>query len=270
MEALWPYPRGCPGVPSPGLASLEMCMLRRPFPIALAFGVLMALAVASPPPAHAGILSLSTADEERIGAEAAAKLEAQYGLVRDSRLNSLVLGIGRRLVASNPHRDLTYRFGILNNSTVNAVSLPGGYIYVFRGLLDFVGGDRNMLAGVLAHELGHVEGRHHAKMAERQMIAGTVVGLLTKGSTRNLASLFTNVYGLKWSRDQEYDADKRGIRYAAAAGYDPEGLVRFLSKMQSLGGQRGPSWLSTHPTPAKRVQRARSYAMALERPARRR
>lgn len=228
--------------------------------------VLLALAGAgmvAPAPASAGVFGLSSSEEQRIGAQAARQLEAKYGLVRDARLNNLVQSIGRSLVSAYAKRDLPYSFRILNNSAVNAVSLPGGYIYVFRGLLDFTGDDRDMLAGVLAHELGHSEGKHHSKMAEREMIAGTIIGALTKGSTRDIASLFANVYALKWSRSQEYDADKRGVRALAEAGYDPNGLVRFLDRLSRQDSSRSISWLSTHPEPAKRVTRARAEANAV-------
>jgi predicted Zn-dependent protease len=219
------------------------------------------------PTAHAGLISKRS--EISAGEQAAAQLERQYGVSRDRQANALVQQIGRRLARLSSRPDLPWEFKVLNNSTINAVSLPGGKVYVFKGLLEALEDDRPMLAGVMAHEVGHVASRHHTEMMERQMTGSLLIGMLFEGKTRDIAGIFGNLYALKWSRKDEYEADRVGVRLAAKAGYDPHGLVRFLELLQSRygGGSRsGPSsWLATHPATSERVKRADIQASAVER-----
>lgn len=242
--------------------------LKRSFmPVVLGF--IASVGISISPPAQAGLFAVSERQEIEVGAQAARQIEAKYGLSRDRRLNSMVQRIGEDIAYVSKRPNLPWRFRVLEDRSVNAVALPGGYVYIFRGLIDQVRGDRDMLAGVIAHEVGHVAAKHHVKMMEKQATGNLIIGLLTKGKTRDIASLFSNVYALKWSRNDEYESDKLGVRYAAAAGYDPYGLSEFLQILAS-GSRRGaPIWLSSHPTTSERVRRARQYAADVDRGSRR-
>lgn len=216
------------------------------------------------PPSQAGILSISESQEKQVGAQAARQLEQQYGVSTDRNANALVQQIGSRIARVSDRPNLPWTIKVLNSSHVNAVALPGGYLYVFKGLLNELKGDRQMLAGVIAHEVAHVSAKHHTEMMEKQTIGNLAIGLLLKGKTRDYASMFGNIYALKWTRKDEYEADKLGVRFAVDAGYDPYGLPRFLQLLESKGGsgaRSGPaSWLSTHPATSERVKRAYQYA----------
>jgi len=223
-------------------------------------GLVAASAVSIPPAARAALISQS--QEVQIGKQAAQQLEAQYGVVRDRKETDLVSQIGKRLAKVSSRPKLPWHFKVLNNSEINAVSLPGGYVYVFQGLMDAVKGDKQELAGVIAHEVGHVSARHQVEMMERQMAGSLLINLLFKGRVQDLAGLFTNIYALHFSRQDEYQADELGVKYAAAAGYDPYGLPHFLQLLESKSGSWSgqAAWLSTHPATETRIKRAFGYA----------
>lgn len=228
----------------------------------LAF-TLAIVAVTAVAGAGANAALIGSKQEQQIGAQAAAQIESRYGLYTNPSWNRYVQAMGRRIAAQSPRHDIAWHFKILNTGDVNAVSLPGGYIYVFRGLLNFVGRDQGMLAGVIAHEVGHVSAHHQTKMMEREFWTNAALSLFTHGRTQQLASMFSNIYDLHFSRKDEYQADQLGVKYASRAGYDPYGLARFLQKLEARYGN-GPSgiasYLATHPSNSARIQRARAYA----------
>lgn len=235
-------------------------MKRKSTILPMALGFIASIGLSISTPAQAGIFSISQKQEIEVGQQAARDFESKYRVSRDRRLNSLVQGIGNNLARVSSRPDLPWTFKVLDDKSVNAVALPGGYIYVFKGLIDQVDGDRDILAGVIAHEVAHVAAKHHTDMMEKQMTGGLLIGILLKGKTRDIASIFSNVYALKWTRNDEYESDRLGVRYAAQAGYDPYGLPRFLKMLQSQGGRGAPIWLSTHPSTGERVRRATQYA----------
>lgn len=224
--------------------------------------LLLAGSVSAPAPAEASLGLISRSEEIRLGQEAAQQMEAKYPTYRDGRVE----GIGGDLVRANHLPDYPYRFRVIDRNEVNAVSLPGGPVYVFSGLLRMVGRDDDALAGVIAHELGHIKERHVVKQMETQMVAGLVIGGLTRGRMQNIASLLTNIGLLKFSRSDEYQADDDGVRFMAHAGYDPQGLLRFFRKLQQSEGRgQGISWLRTHPATSQRIRRLQSRVAALDR-----
>src|SRR5262249_2808674 len=149
---------------------------------------------------------------------------------------------------------------VLDLKDVNAVSLPGGPVYVFRGLIDLAGDDDDELANVIAHELGHITGRHIAHQYTKQLQAQLLLTVLLQGSGRtaqNLARLRLDLFSLKFSCDDEDDADRRGLSYAYKAGFDPTGMTRFFQKLQTLEKRGGgtPEFLRTHPVTKSRIDR---------------
>lgn len=231
----------------------------------VALGLVASVGIALSPPAQAGILSISEKQEIQVGQQAARDMESKYRVSNDRQLNALVQNIGRRVVRVSKRPDLPWSFKVLDTQEVNAVALPGGYVYVFKGLINQLNGDRDMLAGVIGHEIAHVSAKHHVEMMEKQTTGNLLIGLLTKGKTRDIAGMFSNIYALKFSRNDEYEADKLGVQYAASAGYDPYGLSRFLQVLQNQSGRSGsPIWLSSHPSTGERVRRARQYAAQVD------
>src|SRR5208282_5888344 len=179
---------------------------------------------------------VSNAGEAETGREQnPAVLEAFGGAFDAAALQSYVNDVGQKVAAQSERRGIRYTFTILDTPTVNALAIPGGFIYVTRGLLALVN-DESELAGVLGHEVGHVAAMHHAQAQARQT-AGRIGGMA--GSSvfgRSPLSRVTQVaaldYAQSFSRDDEYEADTLGIRYAAKAGYDPRSMATFLATMR--------------------------------------
>ncbi len=204
---------------------------------------------------------LSTRQEVNLGKEGSRQVEQEYTVDTSSKDAERVRRVGQSLLAHIDRRDIPYSFKVLNQKEINAFSLPGGPVYVYRGLLDMMGDDDDALACVLGHELGHVNGRHSARQISSQLATNVLIGFAIPNATgQNLAGLGAQLAGLKFSREDEYDADRRGLSYAHYANYDPEGMVRFFKKLQKLekreGGGGGPEWLQNHPITNSRITKA--------------
>ena len=204
-------------------------------------------------------------EEIRIGREAAASLEKQYGLVKNVQLNTRLINIGKKVAQKSGRPHLPYTFKILKIKDVNALALPGGYIYVTEGLLKEVQKDAQ-LACVLGHEIGHVNARHGIKRVESQLGYSLIYSILLGKSDKdikNLATLTFNLTSLGYSRQDEFQADELGIKYAYKAGYDPYGMAQFL-KILKEQYKRTPSqievFFSTHPHVDDRIERAKETA----------
>jgi len=225
-----------------------------------------ACTVAIPPPGSAA--------EQRViqqGAEYDKVITAQYGLYDDEELAAYVDRVGQTVAAESEWPTLPWTFRVLDSSMVNAFAIPGGYIYVTRGLLAHMNSEAE-LAGVLGHEVGHVTGRHSAEQQRRQMLAsaGLMLGAMVSeefvdyGLRTGLAQAAVGLTLLRYSRSQELESDERGIGYAVAAGYNPSGIGAFFATLQSLeqqhGGRGVPGWASTHPEVDDRIERSRVWA----------
>jgi len=194
------------------------------------------------------------ADDARVGRDVAKQAAAEYGLVEDRELNEYIEAIGRRLARHAPGYGFDYRFAIVDDATPNAFALPGGYIFVSRGLLALSNSEYE-LAGVLGHEIAHVALRHSAAKQE----LGPPSFLIPTKALKVLS----------FSRDLERSADRVGQGLAGVAGYDPSGITDFLQGLDSLerlqlGHSRLPSFLDTHPGTSNRAaetaQRAQEIA----------
>lgn len=206
---------------------------------------------------------VSEAQEIQMGREADPQIVAQMGLYPDSAVQRYVRDIGLRMAARSERPGLPWTFRVLDDPTVNAFALPGGFIYVTRGILTHLTNEAE-LAGVLGHEIGHVTARHSANQMSRAQIAqlGLGVGMVFSETVREYAGLASQSMGLlflKFGRADESQADELGIRYMTREGYDPRelaGVMRMLARTSELssGGGRVPEWLSTHPDPANRSE----------------
>ena len=195
-----------------------------------------------------------TVEEEReVGREVSAKVVAFFHLYKDEALTRYVNMVGATVAAQAERQDITYHFAVLDSDDINAFSAPGGYIFITRGAVVLCE-DESELAGVLAHEVGHVAGKHVLRIVERDktMRAGMEEAkdrmpgsaYLHKMSKGILIKLIDQ--GLAPS--DEYDADQRGVKYSHAAGYPADGLARFLTKLDQATEQGGKSfWTRTHP-----------------------
>lgn len=204
---------------------------------------------------------LSTKQEVGLGKEAAREVEQQFHVDTKSADADRVRTIGERLL---PHLDrpgINYTFKVLDDKEINAFSLPGGPVYVFRGLLDMMGDDDDALATVLGHECGHIAARHAARQLSSSVTTNILINILIPNPTYNqVAGLGAGVVGLKYSRDDEYEADRRGLSYASEAGYNPDGMVRFFEKLSRLEHRQGggdPEWLRDHPLTQARIEKAK-------------
>jgi predicted Zn-dependent protease len=218
--------------------------------------------------------------EEKAGAEAARQAEAEMGLVEDPALVAYVREIGERLVVNASRQDVTWRFRIVDMAEPNAFALPGGYVYVSRGLLALVN-DEAELAGVVGHEIGHVTAGHGNKrvtLSAPFMILSGITGWATGIISPRLGEAVagagnTMAQGLviaPFSRRQESEADRIGANLSARAGWDPGALGNFLETLGRYeklvtGEERRTSWLDSHPASPERAAASREFAAKLER-----
>ena len=216
-------------------------------------------------------------DESAIGAQQHKKIVAQYGgeYLKDG-LNEYVLDIVLRIVSVTEKKNEQWQVTVLNSPVVNAFALPGGYVYVTRGLLALANNEAEV-AGVLAHEVGHVIARHGVERQSRATgmgILGAIAGILTQSA--DVARLGQTVGGLflaDYSRDQEYEADQLGVKYLGLAGYPREAMADFLRRLDEytvyatkVAGKDGKSgqydFFASHPQTEDRIERARADAKA--------
>ena len=226
------------------------------------------------------VILMSPARESAEGKQAAAQVEKEIGLLRDPALTAYVSKIGDRMAKLSPRKDTAYRFAIADMPEPNAFALPGGWVYVSRGLLAYAN-DEDELAGVIGHEIGHVAARHAAQRETRSMGVGllSVLGTIAAGiaggaQAASMVSQLGQVAGASliasYSRDQERQADEIGQQLEAAAGWDPDALADFLVTLDREGQvregkQRQPSFLDSHPMPGERAVVARARAPELAR-----
>ena len=199
---------------------------------------------------------LSEADDERVGREASKSVEAQLGVLDDPELNAYVEGIGKKLLRAVVPRSFAYRFRVVDQTEPNAFALPGGYVFVSRGLLGLANSE-DELACVLGHEISHVAKRH---AAAQQAAARGQMPLLWPGLLSGRMAAY--------SRDLERTADRDGQILCAAAGYDPHAMANFLESLQrserlQRGYTRNASFFDTHPGSGKRATIARVQASEL-------
>jgi predicted Zn-dependent protease len=210
---------------------------------------------------------LSEAEELAIGAQQDVEIRREMGVYNDQALQRYVSDIGQELASKSHRPNLPWSFTVVDNSAINAFALPGGYVYVTRGILAYLD-DEAELAGVLGHEIGHVTARHAAQAYTRQAQAGIALAILGifVPSTQPFADLGATGLGvlfMKHGREAEIEADRLGVEYGSSAGYDPAGVPRFLStlaRVDAMSGRGMPNWLSTHPDPGSRVAKATPVA----------
>jgi predicted Zn-dependent protease len=208
------------------------------------------------------LMLMSEAEEIALGKQYDAQVREQMGVYDDPALQRYVNDVGQRLAKASHRPNLPWTFTVVDEPAVNAFALPGGYIYLTRGILPFLRSEAEM-AAVLGHEVGHVDARHSASAASREMAAGgglAILGIFVPEAQpfTGLASAAFGVLFLQNSREAELESDKLGVGYAVANGWAPAGMTGMLQTLQRLdeasGTRRGvPNWAMTHPPAADRL-----------------
>ncbi len=218
----------------------------------------VALDITAPRPAQARLDLVSEKQELEAGREAAKQVAAKYKFEKGTSRAQLVEILGRRMSKASGRTNIPWSFNVIEDKTVNAFSIPG-YVYVNTGLLDAVGNDKDALAGVVAHEVGHIAAKHSKKQMEKSAVTGLLGGLLSRGNrtTGSILNLAGGLTLLKFSRDDEYQADSLAVKYLEKTGYDPEGMVRFFRKLEAQEGKtdKVSGFFQTHPNSGDRIER---------------
>jgi predicted Zn-dependent protease len=212
---------------------------------------------------------VSEGQEIQMGRESDPQIAASFGLVEDPELQAYVSGLGLRLAAVSERPSLPWTFRVVDDPIVNAFALPGGFIYVSRGILAHFDSEAE-LAGVLGHEIGHVTARHSATQMSRQQLQqlGLGVGMVFSETVRQygqVAMAGLQLMNLSYSRGDESQSDALGLRYIGRLQYDPEGMIGvfdMLAQVSGGGDGRVPEWQLTHPYPENREQSMRDSIAA--------
>lgn len=209
-------------------------------------------------PATAEALLISTKQEIDIGKGVAQDLEKKYGLVNDPELQSRVSRLGMSIVAVCDRKDLPYSFKVLNSKEVNALAVPGGYIYLFKGLVDYMPSD-NELAGIIGHEVGHIVKKHTVVEIERSIAVSAIFSILfgNSNSSAILGNLIGNALMSGYSREAEREADSLGVVHTMRAGYNPYSMLIGMEKLEAISGKSNYGLFSTHPDTVNRVKSVR-------------
>jgi beta-barrel assembly-enhancing protease len=220
------------------------------------------------------------ADDVQIGREAAAQVSKELPLLPENGdADTYVERVGAVLAAAIPpefqHSEFRYTFSVVNASDINAFALPGGPMFVNRGMIEAARSEGEM-AGVMAHEISHVALRHGTAQATKSQgagvqlgaIGGAILGAIIGGNVGDIVTQGTQIgvgaYLMKYSREYETQADVLGAQILARAGYDPLDLARMFETIEKQGGNRGPEWLSSHPNPGNRQERIAQEARLLK------
>lgn len=217
-------------------------------------------------------VNITPKQEIALGLQAAPQMASQFGgLSPDQQKQALVDQVGNRLVSKTEAGQTPYKFDfhlLADEQTINAFALPGGQIFITEGLMKLMGTEGE-LAGVLGHEIGHVVARHAAEhLAKAQLTEGlTGAAILatydpddpSSQRTAAVAALIGNLINMKFSRDDELEADRLGVRFTSEAGYDPRAMIRMMETLaQASKGQRPPEFFSTHPNPERRIEQIKA------------
>jgi len=205
---------------------------------------------------------VSTQQEVQLGTQYAQQINAQLPIMRDANVNSYINSLGNSLARVADNRNLSWRFYVVDSREVNAFAVPGGFVYINRGLIERAR-TMNQLAGAMAHEIAHVTQRHSVEQmaqAQRADAGLTLACILTSVCQSGAASAAIQVSGsalfAKFSRDDESEADRYGVQYLVAAGIDPRGMVDMFQTLLNERRSRPTAvdaWFRTHPLEENRI-----------------
>ena len=220
----------------------------------------------------AGCATISTQQEVQLGADYSRQINQQLPLINDRATLQYINNLGRQLAAAADQRGIPYYFYVVNSDAINAFAVPGGHIYVNRGLIERAD-NVSELAGVLAHEIGHVAERHSIEQLQRAQGANTLLTILYGGILRRNPGQVEQV-GVQaagsavfagYSRDAEREADRVAVPYLVRTGYNPNGLPSFFQELlteQRRNPSRVQQWFATHPTTQERITNVQAIIQA--------
>ena len=209
--------------------------------------------------------------EIAIGRDADLSVSQQYGVYEDEPLQTYLQGLGDQLAKVSERPELPWKFVVVDDPIVNAFALPGGFIYVSRGMLAHMASEAELI-GVLGHEVGHVTARHSVEQMSRAQLAGLGLGVAQIASREmrrwgGLANTGLQLAFLKFGRDDERQADSLGLRYLVRTGYDPNQMPKVFHTLDRVSNSSGtgriPTWQSTHPDPGARSESLRQAVLQL-------
>ncbi|MGQ0721195.1 MAG: M48 family metallopeptidase [Candidatus Eiseniibacteriota bacterium] len=213
---------------------------------------------------------VSEQQELEMGAQFAAELEKELTFINDKSVVGYIDSLGQKIAAVSQRSNIPYTFRVVDTDEVNAFAVPGGYLYVNRGLIE-AAENESELAGVLGHEIGHVVGRHSARQLSQQMGLSMLASIALGQNPNMVAQLTAQIVATgaitRYSREMESEADTYGVQELYDAGLDPNGLATFFDKLEAMRGGAGGGTLekffSTHPDPGARASSVRSQVAAL-------
>ena len=205
-------------------------------------------------------LLIDTEGEIAMGRDMDTEIQKKLKILEDPQMQYRLDHIGSRVAGFSDRQDLVYRFRIVKDKELNAFAVPGGFIYVNSGLMQNATDDE--LAGVLAHEIGHIAAKHSVKKIQAvlgyQIIAGIALGASGQQSMGQAIDVVFNLVNLGYSRKDEFFADKLAVRYARRAGFNPHAMITFFEKLKKEAESQGPNFnlvfLSSHPPIEERIK----------------
>ncbi len=223
--------------------------------------LLIAACTMNPATGERQLTLMSEAQEIQMGAQAHPEVLASFGAYDDPEWQSYIQELGAKIAATSERPDLNWTFTVLDDPVVNAMALPGGYIYINRGILAHFNSEAELVS-VLGHEIGHVTARHSVEQMSRAQLAQLGLGVVASVGEKfrqfaGLAGQGVGILFLKFGRDDENQSDTLGLRYMTRAGYDPYEMPKVFATLDRVSESHGlratPQWLSTHPDPGNRI-----------------
>jgi beta-barrel assembly-enhancing protease len=225
--------------------------------VAAVGGLLLCGCDVDPVSGNKRLMLLSPEDEAKLGKTYAPQVEKELGgRIPDENLQSYVNQVGQRMARVCHHPEFSYSYTAVQDSMVNAFAVPGGHVFITRGLLEKLSTEAE-LASVLGHETGHVVAQHTAAAISRETVmTALVIAANVTGGGRDLGNgsgFMAACLSLQYSRDDESEADTAGLSYMAQAGYDPNGMIATMHVLQKIQTERPIEFFSTHPNPETRI-----------------
>ncbi len=197
--------------------------------------------------------------EMKLGTKFAAEIEAKEKIHPDRRLQAYIQRVATPLIknALQDRPNIEYKINVIDDpKQINAFAVPGGFLYVYSGLL-LIAEDEAEIAGILAHEIGHIVGRHSANQLAAQFGMDLLVGITLGEDPLQLGQIAGQLSGARFSRDDENEADRYGVKYTVAADYDPRGLIDFFAKLKQMENSRSSDLeklFASHPPTGERIK----------------
>ncbi len=224
--------------------------------------ILLVSCVTIGPGGKKGIIIIGTEDEVSIGKEVVKDVESQETVLKNATVQNYVDNVGQKLAKVCDRKDLKYTFKVLDSDEINAFACPGGFIYIYKGLIKEMDNEAQ-LAGVLGHEVGHIVARHAMQRLQAvygyQILMEVALGGKLGKTAQAMVDAAAGMILLGYGRENEYDADEMGVLYEKKAGYNPKGMIQLFEKFKQMEGNPPSTFeklLSTHPPAQDRIGNA--------------